>query len=86
MRVWSLWWEDNPQKESETHSSSAWEIPWTEKLGGLVQGFAEESDPTEQLNNNKYTIYIAVQVGSTHFCLNLGSIISLNTEQIFRFL
>ena len=31
-----------------------------------VHGFAEESDPTKQLNNNnKYTIYIAVQVGST---------------------
>ena len=34
--VWSLGWEDTLQEEMATHSSIlAWEIPWTEKPGGL---------------------------------------------------
>ena len=29
-------WEDPPEKEMETHSSTlAWKIPWTEEPGGL---------------------------------------------------
>ena len=36
MGVWSLDWEDTPEEEMTTHSSNlAWEIPWTEKPGGL---------------------------------------------------
>ena len=36
MRVWSLGWEDPWEKEITTHFSIlAWEIPWTEKPGGL---------------------------------------------------
>ena len=35
-RVWSLGREDPLEKEMATHSSiPAWEIPWTEELGGL---------------------------------------------------
>ena len=35
-RVRSLGWEDPLEKETATHSSIlAWEIPWTEKPGGL---------------------------------------------------
>ena len=35
-RVWSLGQEDPLEKEMKTHSSIlAWEIPWTEKPGGL---------------------------------------------------
>ena len=35
-RVPSLGWEDSPEKGMATHSSIlAWEIPWTEELGGL---------------------------------------------------
>ena len=35
-RVWSLGQEDSQGKEMGTHSSIlAWEIPWTEKPGGL---------------------------------------------------
>ena len=35
-RVWSLGWEDPPEKELTTHPSNlAWEIPWTEELGRL---------------------------------------------------
>ena len=35
-RVRSLGWEDALEKEIATHSSIlAWEIPWTEKSGGL---------------------------------------------------
>ena len=36
MLVWSLSQEDPLEKEMATHSSIlAWEIPWTEKPGGL---------------------------------------------------
>ena len=36
-----------------THSSIlAWEIPWTEKPGGLQSRIQKESDTTQQLNNN----------------------------------
>ena len=35
-RVWSLGQEDPLEEEMATHSSIlAWEIPWTEKPGGL---------------------------------------------------
>ena len=35
-KVQTLGQEDSLQKEMATHSSIiAWEIPWTEKLGGL---------------------------------------------------
>ena len=35
-QVQSLGWENSLEKEMATHSSIlAWEIPWTEKLGGL---------------------------------------------------
>ena len=36
MRVQSLGWEDPLEEKMATHSSIiAWEIPWTEELGGL---------------------------------------------------
>ena len=35
-QVQSLGWEDPLEKEMATHSSTlAWNIPWTEKPGGL---------------------------------------------------
>ena len=35
-RVWSLGWEDPPEKAMATHSRTlAWKIPWTEEPGGL---------------------------------------------------
>ena len=35
-RVQFLDWEDPPEKEMATHFSIlAWEMPWTEELGGL---------------------------------------------------
>ena len=35
-QVWSLDWEDPPEKGMATHSSIlAWRIPWTEEPGGL---------------------------------------------------
>ena len=35
-QVGSLGWEDSPGEEMATHSSIlVWEIPWTEKPGGL---------------------------------------------------
>ena len=46
--VWSLGQEDPMEKEMTTHSSIlAWEILWTEELGGLQSnGVAEELDST----------------------------------------
>ena len=43
-----LGWEDPLEKEIATYPSIlAWEIPWTEKSGGLtVHGVAKESDMT----------------------------------------
>ena len=47
--VRSLGWEDPVEKEMATHSSIlAWEIPWTEKPGGLQSnGSQKESDTTQ---------------------------------------
>ena len=45
--VWSLSWEDPPEKEMATHSSIiVWEIPWTEELGGLQSMGSQELDTT----------------------------------------
>ena len=41
------WWEDPLEKEMATHSSIlAWEIPWTEKPGGLQSMGWKRSDTT----------------------------------------
>ena len=34
-----------------THSSTVWEIPWTEEPSGLL-GVEKELDMTQQLNSN----------------------------------
>ena len=45
MRVPSLAQEDPPEKGLATHSSIlAWEIPWTEKPGGLQSMELQELD------------------------------------------
>ena len=50
-RVWSLGQEDPLEKEMAIHFSlPSWEIPWTEKPGGLQD--SKESDTTQQLNSN----------------------------------
>ena len=50
--VWSLGQEDPLEKEIETHSSIlAWEIPWTEKPGGL------QSMGSQRVGNNIATEY-----------------------------
>ena len=46
--VRSLGWEDPPEKEIATHSSTlAWKIPWTESLVGNSPWGHKESDTTE---------------------------------------
>ena len=49
MQFWSLGQEDPLEKETATHSSIlAWEMPWTEKPGGLtVHGGRKELDTSE---------------------------------------
>ena len=46
--VQSLGWEDPLEKEMITHSSIlAWEIPWTEKPGGLQFMGSQESQESD---------------------------------------
>ena len=46
-RLWFLGWKDPLEKEMVTYSSIlAWEIPWTEKPGGLQSMGSQESDTT----------------------------------------
>ena len=49
-QVQFLGWEDPLKKEMATHSSIlVWEIPWTQKPGGLQSmGITKESDMTQQ--------------------------------------
>ena len=48
MQVWSLDWEDPPEKEMATHSSIlAWKIPWTGDPGGL-HSVGSQKDPIEE--------------------------------------
>ena len=50
MRVRSLGWEDPLEKEMATHLSIfAWEIPWTEKPGGL-QSIGSPKSQTRPIN------------------------------------
>ena len=59
MWVWSLGQEDHLEKEMAIHSSIlAWEIPWTEELGGYSPWGCEELDMTEQLNNNNKSLLL----------------------------
>ena len=53
--VRSLVWEDSLEKEMATHSRTlTWEIPWTEKPGGLQSlRVSKELGTTEQLLNNE---------------------------------
>ena len=53
--VRSLVWEDSLEKEMATHSRTlTWEIPWTEKPGGLQSlRVSKELGMTEQLHNNE---------------------------------
>ena len=52
MQVRSLGQEDPLEEGMAIHSNVlAWEIPWTEKPGGLKSmGLQKESDTTEQLS------------------------------------
>ena len=61
MRVQSLGQEDPLEKEMATHSSIlVWEIPWTEKPGGLQSMGLQELDTTWQLHSNKVCWYVGV--------------------------
>ena len=52
MQIQSLGLEDSLKKEMTTnYSILAWEIPWTEKPGGLQSVGSQELDMTEQPNN-----------------------------------
>jgi len=53
MQVLTLGWEDPLEKEMATHSRiPAWEIPWTEKSGGLQSRGSQELDITGWLSTH----------------------------------
>ena len=59
--VRSLGWGDPLEKGMAAHSSTlAWEIPWTEKPGGLNPWGHKESDTTEQLTLSGFQFLIIV--------------------------
>ena len=59
--VRSLGWGDPLEKGMAAHSSIlAWEIPWTEKAGGLNPWGHKESDTTEQLTLSGFQFLIIV--------------------------
>jgi len=46
------------EKEMATHSSIlAWEVPWTEELGGLQSMGCKESDTTQQLSHKNSLVW-----------------------------
>ena len=59
MQVQSLGQEDDLEKEMAIHSSMlAWEIPWTEKPGGLYSPWGhKESDTTEATEHSRNYYY-----------------------------
>ena len=60
-RVQSLGQEDPLEKKMATHSSIlAWEIPWTEKPGGLQSMDHKESDTTEVTEHENYKLNLLV--------------------------
>ena len=63
-----------------THSSIlAWEIPWTEEVGGLHSMWSQESDMTERLNT---TVSIIIHI---QYMFNLRpTIVCLRTTMFFN--
>ena len=63
IQVWSLDREDPLEKKMATHSSIfAWEIPWTEGPGGLVNGVAKNQTRLKWLTLSLFSsIYILLQ-------------------------
>ena len=61
MCVWSRGWKDPLEKKMASHSSIlAWEIPWTEKPGGLQSRGLQKSQTwfsNKTTTTNKYNIY-----------------------------
>ena len=74
--VWSLGWENPPEKEMVTRSNIlAWEIPWTEEPGGL-QSMGSQSQTRQSTHActviHKYTVmrlYISVTCKYDDLCL-----------------
>ena len=60
MQVQSLGWEDCLEEEKATHSSiPAWEIPWTEKPGGLR---SMGSQSQTQLSDSRFHSFQGVNI------------------------
>ena len=57
--VWSLDWENPPEKEMATHSSIlAWKIPWTEEPGGLQPTGSKSCLATKQQQQSVLLIHV----------------------------
>ena len=67
--VWSLGWEDSPEKGMATHSSIlAWEIPWTKEPGRLRSTGSQKS--RQDWATNTFTFIM--------FIINIGEISSFS--------
>ena len=70
--IWEVWvqflgWEDLPEKEMATHSSSlAWKIPWMEEPGYSPWG-CKELDMTERLHFH----FLSVELKSVCFSASI---------------
>ena len=72
-RLQSLGLEGPLENEMATHSSIlAWEVPWTEELGGLQSTGHKESDTTEPLGKPDSAICTHMST-PTWTCLPLSS-------------
>jgi len=66
--VRSLGPEDPLEKEMAIHSSTlAWKIPWTEEPAGYSPWGRKESDTTEPLHFNTFSLFIHLLIGTTFF-------------------
>ena len=74
------------EKEMAPHSSIlAWEIPWTEKPGGLQSMGLQESDTTEPLNQTTMVTWSKVSFRAT-FDRVATATVSLNKNHTFSVL
>ena len=71
MQDQSLGQEDPLEKETATHSNIlSWRIPWTEEPAGLqVHGVEKESNMTQWLNNNFFSVLEMIIIYHLTYCV-----------------
>ena len=83
MWVQSLGWEDPLEEVVATHSSIlAWEIPWTEKLGGLWS-MGSQKCRTDWVTKQQQIIRLLVNAWKSQYVLTKGVTILSLVETFF---